>query len=117
MLTIRQAQFAVLSQLEVRKFEDWMLVHLKKFFPKQCGALGDTQLRQTVQHGIKRAASYELTARRDVCKYIDLMIVFGRNFDTDRRYRWAGEILGKRRNPGVKMQTLFQAAKLRLRKR
>jgi hypothetical protein len=70
-----------------------------------------------VQHGIKRAAGYGLTARRDVCKYIDLMIVFGRNFDTDRRYRWAGEILGKRRNPGVKMQTLFQTAKVRLRKR
>ena len=117
MLTIRQAQFAVLSQVEVRKFEDWMLVHLKKFFPRQSAALGDTQLRETVRHGIEQAAGYGLTARCDVCKYIDLMIVFGRNFDTDRRFPWAGEILGKRRNPGVKMQTLFQTAKFRLRKR
>jgi hypothetical protein len=99
MLTIRQAQFAVLSQLEVRKFEDWMLVHLKKFFPRQCAALGETQLRDMVQHGIEGAAGY------------------GLNFDTDRRFPWAGEILGKRRNPGVKMQMAFQAAKLRLRKR
>jgi hypothetical protein len=117
MLTIRQAQFAVLSQLEVQKFEDWMLVHLKKFFPRQCAALGDTRLRETIQHGIERAAVYGLTSKRDVCKYIDLMIVFGRDFDTDRRYRWAGEILGKRRNPGAKMQALFQAANLRLRNR
>jgi hypothetical protein len=117
MLTIRRAQIAILSQLEVQKFEEWMLVHLKKFFPRQCAAAGDRRLREMVQHGIQRAAAYGITARRDVCKYIDLMIVFGRDFDTDRRSLWAGEILAKRRNPGVKMQTLLQAAKVRLKGR
>ena len=38
MLTVRQAQFAILSQLEVQKFEEWMLAHLRKFFPKECAA-------------------------------------------------------------------------------
>jgi hypothetical protein len=114
MLTIRQAQFAVLSQLEVRKFEDWMLVHLKKFFPRQCAVAGDTRLREMVQHGIERAAGYGVTARRDVCKYVDLMIVFGRDFDTDSR---TAEMLAQRRNPGVKMQTLLRAAKVRLGRR
>jgi hypothetical protein len=83
MLTIRQAQFAVLSQLEVQKFEEWMLVHLKRFFPRQCAGGGDQRLREMVQYGIQRAAGYGVTAKRDVCKYIDLMIVFGRDFDTD----------------------------------
>jgi hypothetical protein len=117
MLTIRQAQFAVLSQLEVQKFEEWMLVHLKRFFPRQCAGGGDQRLREMVQYGIQRAAGYGVTAKRDVCKYIDLMIVFGRDFDTDGRSRWAGAVLGERRNPGAKIQTLLQAAKLRLRKR
>ena len=79
MLTIRRAQIAILSQLEVQKFEEWMLVHLKKFFPRQCAAAGDRRLREMVQHGIQRAAAYGITARRDVCKYIDLRIVFGRD--------------------------------------
>jgi hypothetical protein len=117
MLTIRLEQFAIFSQLEVRKFEDWMLGHLRKFFPKQCAVAGDQRLREMVQYGIQRAAGYGITAKRDVCKYIDLMIVFGRDFDTDNRSRWAGEILGKRRNPGVKMPTLRQAAKPHLKKR
>lgn len=117
MLTIRQAQLAVLSQLEVQKFEDWTLTHLQKFFPKQCAALGERQLRESIQHGIRRAAHYGLTAKRDVCKYIDLMIVFGHDFDTDKRSRWAAEILGRRGNPGTKMQALFMAAKLRLKGR
>ena len=114
MLTIRQAQFAVFSQLEVQKFEEWMLAHLKKFFPRQCAAAGDQRLREMVRHGIQRSALYGITAKRDVCKYIDLMIVFGRDFDTDNRLRWPGEILGKKRDPDVTMQALVRAAKSRL---
>ena len=117
MLTIREAQFAVLSQVEVEKFQEWMLAHLKIFFPQQCAAAGNQQLLEMVQYGIKRAAVYGFTAKRDVCKYIDLMILFGRDFDTDKRSRWAGEILAQRRNPSAKMQTLFTAGKLRLKGR
>ena len=114
MLTIRQAQFAVLSQLQVQKFEEWMLAHLRKFFPQQCTAAGESRLRETIQYGIQRAAAYDVTIKRDVCKYIDLMIVFGRDFDTDNRLRWPGEILGKKRDPDVTMQALVRAAKSRL---
>ena len=115
MLTIRQAQFAVLSQLEVRKFEEWMLAHLRQFFPQQSSAMGESRLREAIQYGIERAATYDVTTRRDVCKYIDLMIVFGRDFDTDKRFPWAGEILGKRRNPSAKIRALHEAAQQHLR--
>jgi hypothetical protein len=117
MLTIRQAQMDVLSRLEVQKFEDWTLTHLQRFFPAQCAALGEQRLRESIQHGIRRAASYGFKAKRDVCKYIDLMIVFGRDFDTDKRHRWATEILARRVDPGWKMQALFTAAKARLKNR
>ncbi len=117
MLTIRQAQFAVFSKLAVRKFEDWMVAHLERFFPRQARELGELKLRETIQYGIDRAAAYDVTIKRDVCKYIDLMIVFGRDFDTDKRFRWAAEILSKKRNPGAKMRALFEAAKARLGKR
>lgn len=114
MLRIRPAQMAVLSELEVRKFEDWMVVHLRRFFPDQCAAIGERRLLETIRYGIRRAAHYGFTAKRDVCKYIDLMIVFGRDFDTGQRTPWAAEILKKRALPGAKMQALFAAAKLRL---
>jgi hypothetical protein len=117
MLTIRQSQMAVFSRVEVQKFEDWMVAHLQKFFPKQCIALGEQQLRETIQYGIRRSAHYGFKAKRDVCKYIDLTIVFGRDFDADKRNRWATEILGQRGNPGTRMQALFTAAKFRLKGR
>jgi len=114
MLTIRASQFTLFSQAEVRKFEDWMVAHLRKFFPRQCASMGEPKLRETVQYGIKRAAAHGLTAKRDVCKYIDVMIVLGRDFDKDKRHSWAREILTWRTDPGAKMQTLISATKLRL---
>lgn len=117
MLTIRQEQFAVFSQVEVQKFEDWMVVHSHRFFRAQCTALGERQLRETIRYGIKRAAGYGIKIKRDVCKYIDLMIVFGRDFDKDPRYRWASEILGSPTEPPRKMRAAFQAAQLYLERR
>jgi hypothetical protein len=111
MLTVRPRQIAVFSQLEVKKFEDWMVQHLNRFFPDQCQAAGESEVRKLVRHGIGRAAVHGFAARREVCKYIDLMVVFGRQFDTDRRFPWAAEILGKKRPAVPKMQSLHAAAK------
>jgi hypothetical protein len=97
-----------------KQFEDWTIAHLKQFFPVQSSAMAANQLRDLVQSGIRRAASYGVTKHRDVSKYIDLMIVFGRNFDTDFRHPWAGEILRRRGNSQVMMKTLLEKAKAAL---
>jgi len=110
MLTIRPAQIKVFSQTEVAKFEEWMIVHLKKYFPVQCRAAGEQQLRTIIRTGIDRATVYEISSQRDVCKYIDLMVVLGRDFDTDRRFPWAAEILAKRCDSTSKMSALFELA-------
>jgi hypothetical protein len=114
MLTIRQAQLAVFSQLEVQKFEDWMLVHLHRFFPGEYASAGKAQLRKIIQDGIHRAAYYQITSRRDVCKYIDLMIVFGHDFDTNNRLPGAEEILSADATSDAKMRTLYALARKNL---
>jgi hypothetical protein len=113
-LRIRQPQMEVFSQIEIRKFEDWMVNHLTRFFPAQCLALGNSQLRELIQHGIKRAAVHSITTERDVCKFIDLMIVFGRDFDSDNKSAWAGQILANRKTPRSKIRSLYEAAEMRL---
>jgi hypothetical protein len=70
-----------------------------------------------VRHGIQRAKVYGIKSRRDVCKYIDLMIVFGRDFDTNKRTGWAREILKRPGKSEAKVKSLLATAKLRLRKR
>ncbi len=93
MLTIRKEQLKVFSRSEAEKFEDHMGVHLRKIFPEQCESLGQEELNKVVQHGIQRAKAHGIVAQRDVCKYIDLMMVFGRDFDTNSKLPWASATL------------------------
>lgn len=81
------------EEVALRNFEDWMVVHLNKFFPNHCEALGDSGVREAIQYGTQQAESYDIVTERDVCKYIDLMFALGRDFDTDPDFAWAHEIL------------------------
>jgi hypothetical protein len=115
MLVVRREQLALFSAAEVRKFEDWMVVHLHKFFRRECSQMGEAELRETVQYGIRRAATYGLKAKRDVCKYIDVMIALGRDFDTDERLTRVTRVLTQRTSPNARAQNLLQAAVTHLR--
>jgi hypothetical protein len=116
-LTIRPAQLSVFSELELRRFEDWMAHHLRKFFPAQCDALGEAGAIETIRYGMKRAAHHGFKSRRDVCKYIDLMMSLGRDFDTDERTGWAAGILARGGDRSATMRALFAAGSRELKKR
>jgi hypothetical protein len=45
------------------------------------------------------------------------MIVFGRDFDTDERIRWAGGILARGGDRSATMRALFAAASRQLKQR
>ncbi len=110
-MRIRQQQMDSFSPPVVRVFEDRMVVHLRQFFPEQCEALGDKGIREAIRHGIAKAESYRITSERDVCKYIDVMFAFGRDFDTDPDQAWAGTILrSPRLEPTPKVNRLYDEA-------
>jgi hypothetical protein len=113
MLTIRKEQMAVFATLGQKAFEDRMLVHLKKVFPEQSQTLGEPKLRETIQYGTQRAAAYKIISECDVCKYTDLMIFYGRDFDKDPNLPWAQTILQNKaiRDPTSKIERLYKAAK------
>ncbi len=94
----------------MRKFEDWTLAHLQRFFPRQCARAGEPQLRKWVRHGVRRASIYGITAKKDVCKYIDVMMVLGPDFDADPKFPWAPGILAGSGSPDARMRALLQAA-------
>jgi hypothetical protein len=112
MLTIREEQLAAFSRVKVKAFEDRVFEHLLKFFPKQLKALGDERARETIQYGIGRAANYGIRGERDVCKYIDLMIVFGRDFDRDPNLPQARTTLNDKtlKSSGARINRLYDEA-------
>lgn len=93
MLTIRKEQLKVFSQNEALKFENRVAAHLRKIFPGQSRILGEEELGNLIEHGIKRARVYEIVAQRDVCKYLDLMMIFGQDFDVDQKLPWVSATL------------------------
>jgi hypothetical protein len=113
MLTIRKEQLAVFGPLGKKAFEDRVVVHIKKIFPEQFQSLGEPKLRETIEYGTQRAAAYRITSERDVCKYIDLMILYGREFDKDPKLPWAQSILQNQaiKDPSIKINRLFHSAK------
>jgi hypothetical protein len=113
MLAIRKEQLAVFGPLGKKAFEDRMIAHVKKIFPEQSETLGEPKLRETIQYGTQRAAAYCIISERDVCKYIDLMILYGRDFDKDPNHPWAHSVLQNQaiRNPSSKIERLYKAAK------
>lgn len=100
MLTIRKEQMAVFEKVAEDDFENRMLSHIKEFFPEHYERLAESSLREFIHDGVDRAAAYGIEWQPDVCLYIDLMLVFGRDFDRDPALPWASTILNDPEIPG-----------------
>lgn len=103
MLVINKSQMEALGQAARRRFEDRMVEHLGEFAPALARAAGEEHLRKAIHLGISRAGRYGLTHQGPVRLYLELMLLFGSDFDTDPQYTWAASILGHA-DPGPQMQ-------------
>lgn len=93
MLKIRKEQYEELGKISLKRFEDSMVEHIKEFFPEHYEILSEPTIRRVIQYGVEQAEKYGFTTERDVCLYINTMIMLGSNFDTDLQLPWAAEIL------------------------
>jgi hypothetical protein len=109
MLVIRDAVWEKLGEAALADFIARMRVHLRRFFPEVCERLGEERTGQFIEAGIGRARHYGFKAEREVCKYIDLMCVFGHDF---QRLPWARRILEGRLppDPNERMRCLHTTA-------
>jgi hypothetical protein len=92
-MIIRKDQADAFRQPLAKGFEDRMVQHLRDAFPARVEGLGDDALRAEIRHGVTRAAQYNITAERDVARFIDLMFLVRRDFDTSQETPWARPIL------------------------
>jgi len=113
MLHVRKEQMQAFEQVALKRIEDSMVEHLRKFFPDECELLGEDGTRQTIRYGLKRAGEYGIISERDVCIYTDVMFAFGRDFDSDHQFPWAAQILNDeslKNRPSEKIDKLYEAA-------
>jgi len=109
MIVIRNTQ---LARMGLGNVKQRLRSHLQRVFPTEFAVL-DTQktIDQTIDHGVKRAQDNGFNCDRDMCKYLDLMFVFGRDFDVEQS--WAQAVLREKGiGPDVSvMECLFHVAK------
>ncbi|MBW2247059.1 MAG: hypothetical protein JRF62_07625 [Deltaproteobacteria bacterium] len=112
MLIIREDQMEVLGNYMLNKFENALVTHLNLYFPEKCEAMGESGVREMIRHGIAQAKSYGIVIEYQVSRYINLMFMLGKDFDTDSALPWASEILLNSSFEGTfaKIETLCRAA-------
>jgi len=93
MLEIRSEQVAAFEQAGFRAFEHEMVEHLAKFSPQHCEVMGEPRVRNVIQLGMARAKTYGFTNRGPVRFYLEMMFMFGTDFDTDPLLPWVAKIL------------------------
>lgn len=107
MFRIRSRNKDALLRARTRDFEERLVEHLDHCFPDRVRALGATGLRDLVRRGTGRAAGRGMLSERDICKFIDLMLVFGEDFDV--ALPWARDVLDRPDpGPSSKVQELIR---------
>src|SRR5712692_463144 len=81
-MVIRPEQIAQMRKLQEERFEDRMVEHLQHCFPRKCTALTKSGVRTEIRHGMQKARGYGFDNELEVCKYVNLMFIFCRDFDT-----------------------------------
>lgn len=117
MIVIDERNFASFERASLERFFADMRAHVERCFPEQFRALERETLDELLRHGLARARTHGFSGERDVCKFIDLMFVFGRDFDRDPQFPWASEILVGRwpADPSARIARLGEAALAALR--
>ncbi len=74
-------------------FEPAMATHFRRLFPRKCEALGSRNLQCGIQHSLRTAPTYGITAPHGLAAYSLLTFLLGSGFDDDPQLPWASETL------------------------
>ena len=107
MLVIRKAQLHTLALQRRQDFVRRAGAHLCACFP-ECAAMAPSERQSFVEEGIAKALRYGIEAERDVCKFLNLLVVFGPGFDVE--LPWAKRTLAAKDGPSLRLNRLYARA-------
>ena len=93
MLRIREEQMKILDANMMERFIEKMTAHLRSVFPEKTDEKDNQELRDWIEKGIEKAATFEITEEREVALFIDLMTGMGAGFEKQKP--WIEKILLK----------------------
>src|SRR4051794_22518983 len=89
----RPEQVTTFPESSLRDFEDSLVGHLHAFIPQLAEALGEERLRKVIRYGLEHSRPYGFASGGSIRFFIEMIILFGAEFDSDPQYPWAKQIL------------------------
>jgi hypothetical protein len=74
-------------------FTQRLAARLYALFPARCAYLGDSCIRQVIQHGMQSAKGHGIASERGIVVFVALGFVLGAGFPTDPLLPWVSAIL------------------------
>lgn len=113
MLVIRLEQIAAFREIADAAFCERAANYLRHTVPDVCAAMEREQVLESVRYALSRCRSLGADREIDVLRYLNLMYVFGFQFE---RLPWAKRILSSSMRPQARMkwlcdQALYEASK------
>ena len=93
MLTVSADQMGALAEMQVGRFVEAMVVHLRDYAPEHHEQMGDDGQRRLIRLGLDESAAYGFDTAGPLRLYLEMMHLFGCGFAADPQYPWAAEIL------------------------
>ncbi|WNG56715.1 hypothetical protein F0U59_19610 [Archangium gephyra] len=93
MWKITASQMREMGRVMQQRFELGAMDYLRTNFADWSKSKSDAELLGFIRLGINRARVHGVTTEADVLRYLDYMVIYGQEFDTEPATSWAGEIL------------------------
>lgn len=93
MLKINNAQVLKFKEHFVSDFENELLIHVQTYFLGHYQMMGEDAVRRTIRYCFAKCKHYKFTTKRNICLYLNNMLMLGSNFDDDPQYPWGRTIL------------------------
>lgn len=109
MLTIRNAQMEVLAREIRRRFEQQVLLHLRKSLPDSVARFTDGELLHLIEAAVSKAHGYNITLQPDVVRFIEYVFLYDPEFDALPAWDWAVRILNSAQLSGTQKMDRMDA--------
>jgi hypothetical protein len=107
MLTIRNEQMAAFRGIAEEAFCERAADYLRRTTPEVCATMTQEQVLESVRYAVSRCRSLKSDREVDVLRYLNLMYVFGFQFE---QLPWARRILATSLRPQARMKWLSDQA-------
>jgi hypothetical protein len=94
-MIIRAEQMKAFEEAAVRNFKQELAEHCRAFAPGLAEEAGPANVARFVESGLERARSYGFKLRGPTRLYIELMLSFGWEFETDGQLHWVRAVNGE----------------------